>query len=77
MAAAHAFWQAEMAGFSEPTPLHVDSPAAGPEQAPEQVGDFDQTLSIAQTQRLQQLCQQYQLTPNTWIQGAWALLLSR
>ncbi|WLG21280.1 amino acid adenylation domain-containing protein [Pseudomonas sp. FP1154] len=77
MAAAHAFWQAEMAGFSEPTPLHVDSPVARPEQAPEQVGDFDQTLSIAQTQRLQQLCQQYQLTPNTWIQGAWALLLSR
>ncbi|BBP64618.1 hypothetical protein PHLH5_21590 [Pseudomonas sp. Cab53] len=77
MAAAHAFWQAQMAGFSEPTPLHVDSPVARPEQAPEQVGDFDQTLSIAQTQRLQQLCQQYQLTPNTWIQGAWALLLSR
>ncbi|SFY16281.1 amino acid adenylation domain-containing protein [Pseudomonas sp. NFACC49-2] len=77
MAAAHAFWQAEMAGFSEPTPLHVDSPVARPEQAPEQVGDFDHTLSIAQTQRLQQLCQQYQLTPNTWIQGAWALLLSR
>jgi len=77
MAAAHAFWQAEMAGFSEPTPLHVDTPVAGPEQAPEQVGDFDHTLSIAQTQRLQQLCQQYQLTPNTWIQGAWALLLSR
>ncbi|MGY2314637.1 amino acid adenylation domain-containing protein [Pseudomonas sp. SDO5522_S412] len=77
MAAAHAFWQADLAGFSEPTPLHVDSALAGPEQAPEQVGDFDQTLSISQTQRLQQLCQHYQLTPNTWIQGAWALLLSR
>ncbi|UVJ41737.1 amino acid adenylation domain-containing protein [Pseudomonas sp. LS1212] len=77
MAAAHAFWQAELAGFSEPTPLHVDSPVARPEQAPEQVGDLDRTLSISQTQRLQQLCQHYQLTPNTWIQGAWALLLSR
>ena len=77
MAAAHAFWQTELAGFSEPTPLHVDSPVARPEQAPEQVGDFDRTLSITQTQRLQQLCQHYQLTPNTWIQGAWALLLSR
>ncbi|SNR96518.1 non-ribosomal peptide synthetase [Pseudomonas segetis] len=77
MAAAHAFWQAQMAGFSEPTPLHVDSPLNRQEQAPEQVGDLDQTLSISQTQRLQQLCQTYQLTPNTWIQGAWALLLSR
>ncbi len=77
MAAAHAFWQADLAGFSEPTPLHVDAALARPDQAPEQVGDFDQTLSISQTQRLQQLCQHYQLTPNTWIQGAWALLLSR
>jgi len=77
MAAAHAFWQADLAGFSEPTPLHVDSPVARPEQAPEAVGDMDRTLSISQTQRLQQLCQHYQLTPNTWIQGAWALLLSR
>ncbi len=77
MAAAQAFWQAELAGFSEPTPLHVNGQLARPEQAPEAVGDFDRTLSISQTQRLQQLCQQYQLTPNTWIQGAWALLLSR
>ncbi|MBZ9779960.1 amino acid adenylation domain-containing protein [Pseudomonas sp. REP124] len=77
MAAALAFWQADLAGFSEPTPLHVDSSPARAEQAPEAVGDQDRTLSIAQTQRLQQLCQQYQLTPNTWIQGAWALLLSR
>ncbi|WP_231421250.1 non-ribosomal peptide synthetase [Pseudomonas sp. Leaf59] len=77
MAAAHAFWQADLAGFSEPTPLHLDSALARAEQAPEAVGDLDQTLSISQTQRLQQLCQHYQLTPNTWIQGAWALLLSR
>ncbi|WP_144172979.1 non-ribosomal peptide synthetase [Pseudomonas sp. Kh13] len=77
MAAAHAFWQADLAGFSEPTPLHVDSAPARAEQAPEAVGDQDRTLSVAQTQRLQQLCQQFQLTPNTWIQGAWALLLSR
>ncbi|MGY2376057.1 amino acid adenylation domain-containing protein [Pseudomonas sp. SDO524_S393] len=76
-AAALAFWQTELQGFSEPTPLHVDSALARPEQAPEAVGDVDRTLSISQTQRLQQLCQHYQLTPNTWIQGAWALLLSR
>lgn len=77
MGAAQAFWSAEMAGLTEPTPLIVDAPAVSPEQAPEEVDNFDLTLSIAQTQRLQQLCQQYQLTPNTWIQGAWALLLAR
>ncbi|WNW10413.1 amino acid adenylation domain-containing protein [Pseudomonas sp. DTU_2021_1001937_2_SI_NGA_ILE_001] len=77
MAAAQAFWQADLAGFSEPTPLAVDTPLADEQQPAEAVGDQDCTLSISQTRRLQELCQHYQLTPNTWIQGAWALLLSR
>ncbi|MDH1265250.1 non-ribosomal peptide synthetase [Pseudomonas sp. GD03944] len=77
MPSAQTFWSAELAGFSEPTPLQVDTPVGRPDRAPEAVGDIDLTLSIARTQRLQQLCQEHQLTPNTWIQGAWALLLSR
>ena len=77
MASAQNFWSNELAGFEEPTPLQVDIPVAQPDRAPEAVGDCNLTLSVTRTQRLQQLCQQHQLTPNTWIQGAWALLLSR
>ena len=77
MDAAQAFWRNELVGFEAPTPLQVDLPVAQPDRAPEVVGDCNSTLSVASTQRLQQLCQTHQLTPNTWIQGAWALLLSR
>ncbi|MEW6462663.1 MAG: amino acid adenylation domain-containing protein [Pseudomonadota bacterium] len=77
MATAQGFWRNELAGFEAPTPLQVDLPVAQQDQAPELVGDCNLTLSVARTQRLQQLCQSHQLTPNTWIQGAWALLLSR
>ncbi|WP_458130030.1 amino acid adenylation domain-containing protein [Pseudomonas sp. Z2-11] len=70
------FWTRELAGFSAPTPLVVDRPTAT-EQAVETVANLDVTLSIADTRALTALCQQHQLTPNTWIQGAWALLLSR
>jgi amino acid adenylation domain-containing protein len=70
------FWTRELAGFSAPTPLVVDRPATT-EQAVETVANLDVTLSIADTRALTALCQQHQLTPNTWIQGAWALLLSR
>ncbi|MBY8947246.1 amino acid adenylation domain-containing protein [Pseudomonas sp. SH10-3B] len=70
------FWTRELAGFSAPTPLVVDRPALA-EQAVETVANLDVTLSIADTRALTALCQQHQLTPNTWIQGAWALLLSR
>lgn len=54
----------------------VDRPALA-DQAVETVANLDVTLSIADTRALTALCQQHQLTPNTWIQGAWALLLSR
>ncbi|MGE8064525.1 amino acid adenylation domain-containing protein [Pseudomonas sp. NPDC089569] len=70
------FWTRELAGFSAPTPLVVDRPAVS-EQAVETVANLDVTLSIAQTRALTALCQQHSLTPNTWIQGAWALLLAR
>ncbi|MEC4560028.1 non-ribosomal peptide synthetase [Pseudomonas inefficax] len=74
--ASEQFWRRELAGFSAPTPLVVDRPVVG-EQAVEAVANLDVTLTIAETRALTALCQQHQLTPNTWIQGAWALLLAR
>lgn len=73
--AARAFWEAELADFEEPTVLPTAmTPAPG---SGNDCDDIDALLSVAQTRRLQQLCQQHQLTLNTWVQGAWALVLSR
>lgn len=73
--AARAFWQAELADFEQPTALPTSQ--TPPPGAGDDCDDIDALLSVAQTGSLQQLCQQHQLTLNTWIQGAWALLLSR
>ncbi|NPU92068.1 MAG: amino acid adenylation domain-containing protein [Gammaproteobacteria bacterium] len=73
--AAERFWKEELAGFSEPTPLPIEW--AGQQDAVENVADIQINLSIVRTEQLQALCQQHQLTANTWLQGAWGLLLSR
>lgn len=73
--AAETFWKAELAGFEEPTPLVVEQRTE--QGTPEAVADLQINLSVARTQQLQTLCQQHQLTANTWLQGAWSLLLSR
>ncbi|MET0356501.1 MAG: condensation domain-containing protein, partial [Cellvibrio sp.] len=65
--AAETFWTNELRGLTEPTPLSHDTALPGEETTAE-VGDAEFTMSIAQTQCLQRLCQTHQLTPNTWIQ---------
>ncbi len=72
-AAAEAFWKRLLAGFTEPTPLPFDHPAGG-ESRPEE--RFAQ-LSREQTLRLQELARRAQVTLNSIVQGAWAILLSR
>ncbi len=77
VSAAQRFWQTELAGFSEPTPLSIDRNTTDKSAAAHAVEECGTTLSVTQTNALLQLCQQHQLTPNTWIQGAWAILLAR
>lgn len=74
--AAKDFWQRLLKGFSTPTPLL-------PTQASSQLldrsehGEAEIRLSTALTTALQSLAKQQSITPNTIVQGAWALLLSR
>ena len=70
------FWQQLLKGFSTPTPLlpvqassHLLDRAAH--------GEVQIRLSAALTTALQSLAEQQDITPNTIVQGAWALLLSR
>ena len=74
---AEAFWRKTLKGFSKPTILQVDR---APGILPSQDEDYDRQqieLSTETTAALQSLARQQQLTINTLVQGAWALLLSR
>jgi amino acid adenylation domain-containing protein/non-ribosomal peptide synthase protein (TIGR01720 family) len=71
------FWRDYLKGFVEPTPLIVDKPTSGEAQATSQVRDLVVLLSEADTQALNTLSQRYQLTPNSFLQGAWSLMLAR
>ena len=71
--AAESFWRRLLAGFKSPTPLpNHGLPASGYYQYAEQ----EIQLPESATARMQKFAQRYQLTQNTIVQGAWALLLS-
>jgi amino acid adenylation domain-containing protein/non-ribosomal peptide synthase protein (TIGR01720 family) len=70
------FWQQSLQGFTAPTPLinlNNQNSSNPPEKYNRQIIKLSQTTTAA----LQSLARQNQLTLNTLIQGAYALLLSR
>jgi non-ribosomal peptide synthetase component F/acyl carrier protein len=86
-ALAEKFWRESLAGLTRPTPFRVERT---PGRAPQAIAEGQQTaaaegqphrrivkLSKESTGALQSLARQNQLTLNTLVQGAWALLLSR
>lgn len=83
LASASAFWRQQLQGVIAPTPFSVDrSIRASRDSKGSLCHRLDCAkqhiqLSTATTIALQTLAQQYQLTVNTVVQGAWALLLSR
>ncbi len=70
-APAEAFWRERLGGFAAPTPLPGTEP---PAQAR---GHHEQVLPQATTAALRALARAHDLTLNTIVQGAWALLLER
>lgn len=75
-AASENFWRSTLSGFSAPTPLTVEC-AHHAKSDEVQYSQQEIRLSETLTSKLQFLANQYQLTFNTLVQGAWALLLSR
>jgi len=75
-AAAEVYWRTALSGFTAPTPLIIDKSA---DNIAQQNGyaKHSLTLSAAQSLALQRFVKQRQLTLNTLVQGAWAVLLSR
>jgi amino acid adenylation domain-containing protein len=74
---AEAFWRRMLGGYNGPVPISVDR-APGRMVGPgEPYESLDATLSGETTAALQSLARTHQLTLNTVLQGAWAVLLSR
>ncbi|HEX8474859.1 MAG TPA: amino acid adenylation domain-containing protein, partial [Pyrinomonadaceae bacterium] len=77
---AEAFWRETLKGFSAPTPLSVDKTPerqTGDSEPQEEYREQQISLTTETTSALQSLARGQQLTLNTLMQGAWALLLSR
>ena len=77
LSAAQQYWQRKLDGFVAPTELNVQ---LGRPQREPMIADgaprVEIELSEAITERLVDLAGQYELTLNTLLQGAWALVLS-
>jgi hypothetical protein len=76
-ASAEAFWRQALKGFAAPTSLMGTQAAAGVAGQGEEYDEQAIRLSVEATSALRALAQQQELTLNTLVQGAWALLLSR
>ncbi|MEH2171960.1 amino acid adenylation domain-containing protein [Nostoc sp.] len=70
---AEVFWRTTLKGFTAPTPIGI-KPII---QHSTDNGEQKIKVSATTTSALQFLAKQHQLTLNTLVQGAWALLLSR
>jgi len=76
LAKAEKFWRQTLGGIQAPTPLISRTGDLSGESKP----DYQEQsikLSAETTTALQSLARQHQLTLNTLVQGAWALLISR
>ncbi|HEX2094412.1 MAG TPA: amino acid adenylation domain-containing protein [Longimicrobiaceae bacterium] len=74
-AAAEAFWRRALAGFTAPNRLTLERPHDP--SSPEAPGIVTASLPAGLTDRLRRIAGRHGLTPNTLLQGAWALLLAR
>ena len=74
--AAQAYWKQALQGFFAATPLVVDRPHTGTGKA-EEHGERYIRISAGSTATLETFARAHQLTLNTLVQAAWALLLSR
>ncbi|WP_281274219.1 non-ribosomal peptide synthase/polyketide synthase [Brevibacillus gelatini] len=74
--AAEQYWRDYLRGFSVPTPLAMGK-AGGSAGQPKEYADHKLVLTKETTARLHAFARRHQLTLNTLVQGAWALILGR
>ncbi|MCE6976977.1 amino acid adenylation domain-containing protein [Pseudomonas frederiksbergensis] len=75
---AEQFWRGQLQGLNAPTPLTVDNGVARDRYTDAVLVDDQLThLNEQETQALAAFCRSRRITPNTFFQGVWSLLLSR
>ncbi|MEO8210865.1 MAG: amino acid adenylation domain-containing protein, partial [bacterium] len=72
--AAEDFWRNELKDFESPTPMITNGEIKA--EKSEEIDELEIKLSAELTANIQTLAKQNQLTLNTIIQGAWAIILS-
>jgi amino acid adenylation domain-containing protein len=78
LVAAEQFWREHLQGFTTPTPLSIDDrSSASTTVSTTEYTSEELILDRNSTVILQSFARQHQLTLNTLVQAAWALLLSR
>ena len=75
MLKAESFWRQTLKGFRAPTPLAFDSPRARLRDEKESFDEQEMSMPAQWTEQLKALAKRHRLTLNTFVQGAWALLL--
>ncbi|WP_139340900.1 non-ribosomal peptide synthetase, partial [Pseudomonas sp. KK4] len=75
---AEQFWRGQLQGLNAPTPLTVDNGVTRNRYTDAVLVD-DRLIHLteSQTQALAAFCRARRITPNTFFQGVWSLLLSR
>ncbi len=78
---AERFWRGRLKGFTRPTSLAVDqAPVAGGTQPAGRQPRYKEqrlTLTAGETEALRSFARRTRVTPNTLVQGAWSIVLSR
>ncbi len=74
---AEAFWRQALSGFSTPTPLSIDRKSGATIAVEAHAAEERLHLPATFMTSLQELARKHQLTLNTVLQGAWAILLGR
>jgi amino acid adenylation domain-containing protein len=74
---AELYWRQALRGLSAPTTLDVGRPPGDSKSAGQRYEKQQLRLSVSTSRALQVLAQRNQLTLNTVLQGAWAILLGR
>ncbi|HEX8355526.1 MAG TPA: condensation domain-containing protein, partial [Pyrinomonadaceae bacterium] len=79
MAQAEQFWREYLRGFERPTPLPLAAARQARQHGEGERGHAEHKTSLSHeaTEKLARLARTHQLTLNTVVQGAWAVLLSR
>lgn len=77
LAPARDYWKTLLRGLDHATPLGLDRPQPPVPTGALEFGLLSSRLSVEETRRLQAVAAQYDLTVNTLVQGAWAVLLAR